>query len=108
MVSKRFAKANNSQYLDYDKTKPNSWIQYLDAKNLYSWAMMQLLPVGEFHWVNAVDLSLDEVLAIAHDAGEGDILEVGLEYPEHLHDTHSDQPLTPETMSFPEAWLNNY
>jgi len=43
MVSKRFAKANNPQCSDYDSTKPNSRIMYLDANNLYGWAMKQLL-----------------------------------------------------------------
>jgi len=47
MVSKRFDKANNPQCLEYDRTKPNSWITYLDANNLYGWAMKQLLPVGD-------------------------------------------------------------
>ena len=51
MVSKRLAKVNNPQCLDYDSTKPNSWIMYLDANNLYYWAMKQLLPVGGFQWV---------------------------------------------------------
>jgi len=51
---------------------------------------------------------LDEVLATPDDAAEGYILEVGLEYPEQLHDRHSDYPLAPETMSVPEQWLSNY
>ena len=92
MVSTRFAKANNPQCPDYDSTKPNSWVMYLDSNNLYGWAMMQLLPVGGFQWVNA---ELDEVLTTPDDATKGYIVEVDLEYPEHLHDSHNDYPLAP-------------
>ena len=76
---------------------------YLDANNLYGWAMMQLLLVGGFHWVNA---ELNEVLTTPDDAAEGYI--VDLEYPEHLHDSHNDYPLPPETISVKEQWLSDY
>ena len=105
MVSTRFAKANNPQCPDYDSTKPNSWVMYLDSNNLYGWAMMQLLPVGGFQWVNA---ELDEVLTMPDDVAEGYIIEVDLEYPEHLHDSHNDYPLAPETISVKEQWLSDY
>ena len=39
MVSKRYAKANNPLVSDYDPSKPNKYIMYLDANNLYGWAM---------------------------------------------------------------------
>ena len=48
MVSTRFAKANNPMMKDYDETKENSWMMYLDANNLYGWAMSQALPTGGF------------------------------------------------------------
>ena len=34
----------------YDKNKEHSYISYLDANNLYGWAMCQPLPDGEFAW----------------------------------------------------------
>ena len=48
----RWAAANNP-YMGsgYDKNKPTKYLQYLDANNLYGWAMSQPLPTGEFHWV---------------------------------------------------------
>ena len=51
MVSKRFAEANNPHCLDYDNSKPDSLHLYLDANNLYGWAMNQFLSLGEFQWV---------------------------------------------------------
>ena len=43
MVSHRFSKANHPYLKDYSKDKPNKYILYLDATNLYGWAMMQYL-----------------------------------------------------------------
>jgi hypothetical protein len=105
MVSHRQAKANNPQVEGHDPEKPTSWIKYDDANNLYGWAMNQMLPVGGFEWVNP---QIDEVLTTQDDAPEGYVLEVDLEYPEHLHDSHSDYPLAPEAMSVSESWISDY
>ena len=40
----RYAEANNKYMKNYDKNKEISFIEYLDAKNLYGWAMSQKLP----------------------------------------------------------------
>ena len=104
-VSERFAKANNPQCSEYDSTKPNSWLMYVDSNNLYGWATMQLLPVGGFQWVNA---ELDEVLTTPDDAAEGYIVKGDLEYTEHLHYSHNDYSLAPETISVKEQWLSDY
>ena len=41
----RYAKANNKYMKDYDKKKKPSYIQYLNANNLYGKAMTEKLPV---------------------------------------------------------------
>ena len=38
----------------YDKDEKSSYIQDLDAKNLYAWAMSQKLPARSFKWVKNV------------------------------------------------------
>ena len=51
----RYAKANNKYVKSYDKNNESSYIEYLDANNLYGWAMSQKLPTKNFRWVE--DLS---------------------------------------------------
>ncbi|CAK1549092.1 unnamed protein product [Leptosia nina] len=89
--SNRYAKSNNKYLEDFDKNIPSSYIIYLDANNLYGWAMSQYLPEGGFKWV-----SLDTNFNIPDTSEYGYILEVDLEYSQDLHDKHSDFPMCPE------------
>ena len=53
----RYAKANNKYTRNYNKNIDSSYIEYLDANNLYGWAVSQKLPVKGFKWVNKKKLS---------------------------------------------------
>ena len=46
----RYAKTNNKYIKNYNKDKEESFLQYLDANNLYGWAMSQKLPVSGYKW----------------------------------------------------------
>ena len=50
----RYAKTNNRYMKDYDKSKESSYIQYLEANNLYGAVMSEKLPINEFKWVNDI------------------------------------------------------
>ena len=40
----------------YDRSEESIYISYLDANNLYGWALSQYLPYGRFKWLNQKDL----------------------------------------------------
>ena len=89
MISNRHGRANNKFMKEqFDSSRPSKFVTYLDANNLYGWAMMKPLPVGNFHWMTGDELwNWMEFPCV---------LEVDLEYPEELHDFHNDYPLAPE------------
>ena len=47
----RYAKANNKYIKNYNKNIESSFIEYLDANNLYRWPISQKLPVNDFKWI---------------------------------------------------------
>src|SRR6185437_12328366 len=97
---KRLATANNPLAPENcDANKPTSWILYLDANNLYGWAMVQKLPVGSFRWVIDEELRSFDPAGIDPEGNKGYFLEVDLEYPRELHDQHADFPLAAEMMA---------
>ncbi|XP_072389467.1 uncharacterized protein [Diabrotica undecimpunctata] len=83
--STRFAAANNQYCGNYDCSKPTSYILYLDATNLYGYAMSQFLP------------------HVDDESPKGYVLEVDLAYPETLHDFHNDLPFCPENLIPPNS-----
>ena len=101
MIVHRFAQANNPEMgIRYDKIKELSYIVYLDANNLYGWAMSQSLPIDDFSWLTEEEWSIIDWQSIPDHADYGFLLECDLEYPEEIHDLHSDYPFAPEKCLF--------
>ena len=95
----RYAKANNKYMKNYDENKESSYIQYLDAYNVYGWAMSQKLPVNNFNWVkNKSKIDEKFIKNYDEDSDKGYIFEVDVGYPRRLHDLDSDLPFLPERM----------
>ena len=99
----RHEKANNKYMSEYDSSLESSYLMYLDANNLYGWAMCQELPLSDFNWGNVQKFSLD-----VYKGSRGCIIECDLEYPENLHDLHNMYPLAPEKMAVSEDMLSPY
>ena len=92
----RWAKANNPNMgSDFDPDLPTKYPQYLDANNLYGWAMSQPLPTRGFC---RVDIKPDKISKLAKHNSKGYLLEVDVRYPKELHDSHNDLPCMCERM----------
>ena len=84
---------------DHNKNIEFSYIQYLDANNLYGWAMSQKLPKNNFKWVEETSIINEEFIKNYNENNyKGYILEVDVKYLKELHDLHSDLPFLQKNM----------
>ena len=107
-IANRYGKANNKYMKEYDEKAPSKYIMYLDANNLYGWAMSQYLPTGGFRWMTPKQIDKINLAKYKEDSKKGFIAEVDLEYPEELHDLHNDYPLAPEKVKVTKDMLSDY
>ena len=107
-IAKRHSKTNNNYIECYDSCKESKYITYLDANNLYGWAMSQYLPYSGFKWLNQKEIDRFDVNSIEENSSIGYVLEVDLKYPNELHDLHNDYPLAPEKLEINQNMLSNY
>ena len=97
IISNRYGKANNKYMKDFNKKELSKYLMYVDANNLYGWAMSQKLPVHSFKWMSNKEIENifnNQIVQVWEKTPC--ILEVDLIYPEELHDLHNDYPLCPE------------
>ena len=77
----------------------SSYLMYLDANNLYGWAMSQKLPINGFKWVEKSKLSRFNERFIKNyneNSDKGYFLEVDIEHLETLFRSHQDLLFLPE------------
>ena len=106
----KWAIANNPYMgCEYDPLQLTNYLQYLDANNLYGWAMSQPLPTGEFKWVDIENLkggarelkkTIDMMVRNSNNRGVGYVLEVDVKYPRELHDHYNNLPFMCEKIRF--------
>ena len=98
-ICNRFSCANNPYVEGYDPSQPTKYIMYLDANNLYGYAMSEPLPVGNMKFLSEEEILKFNLSAIPENSDEGFILDVDLRYPAELHDLHNSYPLAAESLS---------
>ena len=93
----KHAKTNNKYMKNYDKDKESSYLEYLDANNLYEWAMSQKLPVNGFEWVEDLSQFKEDFIKNYNEgSNKGYFLEVHVEYLKKSFNLHSDLPFLSE------------
>ena len=97
----RYAKASKKYMKNYNNNEESSYIQYLDANNLYGWARSKKLLVNGFRWLNSDEINEineDFIKNYNENDHKGCILEVNVKYQKRLHELHSDLPFLSERM----------
>ena len=98
-VIKKHSIANNKYLPCYDSSKKSVYLQYLDANNLYGWAMCKKLPLNSYKWANVEEFDSDFIKNYDDNSDKGYLLEVDVEYPKELHSAHRDLPFLCEKRS---------
>lgn len=107
-IAHRHGEANNKYVSNDDESKLSKDIMYLDANNLYGYALSQCLPTGGFRWLTDKQLSKVMKKNILPDSKKGYIFEVDLDYPVELHELHNDYPLAAEKLCVTKEMLSPY
>ena len=107
-IANRYGKANNKYMKNYDEKAPSKYIMYLDANNLYGWAMSQALPIGGFKWLSPKQIEKINLGKYTENSKKGMILEVDLEYPTELHNSDNDYCVAAEKLCVTKNMLSPY
>ena len=93
----RYVKTKNKYMKNYHKNTTSSYLMYLDANNLYGWAITRKLPVNGFEWVEELS-KFDEyfIKNYDEDSNKGYFLQADIEYPKISFNLHSDLQFLPE------------
>ena len=84
-----YKKANNKYMKNYDNTKASSYLMYVDANNLYGYAMSKKLPAGDFQWVEDISIFTEDYIKNYNENSDtGYLLVADITYPKDLHENH--------------------
>ena len=107
-IANRYGKADNKYMKEYNEKVPSTCIMYLDANNLYTWAMSHYLPTGNFRWMADKKVNKIDIGKYKADGKKRLISEVDLEYPQELRNLHNDYPVAPEKIKVSSGMLSEY
>ena len=105
-ISNRYNIKTPQKYLkSYDPKQDSKRITYLDANNLYGFAISRFLPTSGFKWIDHKEFDLNKYPS---NSSKGCVLKVDLEYPKVLRELHSDYPLAPDKIVIKKEMLSEY
>ena len=104
-ISTKYSKANNKYLKSYDPKQESKHIIYLDANNLYGYAMSTFRPISGLEWIDPKEFELNKYTS---NSSKGCVLEVDLEYPKELRELHNDHPLALDKIEIKREILSEY
>ena len=92
----RYATANNNYMPNYNPKLTSSYLMYVDANNLYGWAMCKKLSKDGFKWCDDLKKYTSGFIKNYDENNNlGYLLEVDIEYLKNIHETHRNFPFLP-------------
>ena len=89
---------------NYDKNKESSFLMYVDANNLYGWAMSKKLPVDSFKWIDDLTMFTEDFKKVYDEESDiGYLLVVDVEYPIKIRMSYKYLPFLPDRMKVNEV-----
>ena len=89
----KYKRANNKSMKNYDSNKPSSYLMYVDANDLYGYAMSKKLPYGKFKWTDDLSIFTEDFIKNYYENSDtGCLLVVDVAYPQNLHESHKYLP----------------
>ena len=104
-IANRYSKANNMYLKSYEPKEESKHVIYLDANNLYGYAISKFLPTSSFKWIDPKEF---EIHKYTSNSSKGCVIEVDLEYPKELRELHNDHPLAPDKIEIKRDMLSDY
>ena len=98
-IFNRNSKVNSKYLKSCDPKQESKHIIYLDANNLYGYAMSRLFPTGGFKCIDPKEVDLNKYTS---NSSKVCVFEVDLEYPKELRALHNDYPLAPDEIEIKE------
>ena len=105
-----FSQIQKSQKLisnlkSYDLKQESNHIIYLEAHNLYGYAMSKFLPTGGLKQIDPKEFNLNKYTS---NSSRGRVLEVDLEYPKELQELSNHYPLALDKLEIKREILSEY
>ena len=89
---------------NYDNTKPSSYLMYVDANNLYGYAMSKKLPTGDFQWIEDTSIFTEDYIKNYDENSDTCyLLVVDVTYPKELYEKHKYLPFLPEKIKIDKS-----
>ena len=77
----RYSTANNKYMKNHNKKVKSTFLEYLEANNLYGWTMCKKVPVGKFKWSKPKYHTEENIKNYDENSKYGATIEVDVEYP---------------------------
>ena len=107
VYSSRLETANTPLLQNFDALKEVASIVYIDDNNLYGGIMLKYpLPLKAFELIT--EITLEDIINADDEGDIGNVVEVDLEYPNALHEKHSDFPLISDKQPIDPLDLSEY